>query len=536
MGPAEDDNQPDFRATGSEQGVTDTGLVDKLTDFRCEKVESAGTCLTAHLVSRSISRLHTMSLPDEKNPKDTFVIGESENEAHDGVKVPYHVDTERSVYVDSKRTWRSFFWSTLDVPKDEARFLTKLDLTLISASALGVMCRYLDQVNITNAFNSGMKEDLSLFGKELNYANAIWSAAYVFGQIPSNLLLTRVNAPLYIAFLEFAWTVFTFATAGVKDVNQLYVFRFFVGLFEAGHFPAVMYVCSSYYKPHELARRNTLIQVFTSVGPLFSGFLMAAVYAGLDGKSGLPGWRWMYMIFTEKEVELARARMPTEVKPYTGLFKWKDIKRWHTTWHVYLFPLFFTFLAQLGQSGGSMIFWVKSYNVTGKPPRFSVAEINIIPLGINIISIFATLVNSWVSDSLPGAARWPGMLFASVMAIIFPIALAATPVHPANIATRWALYYLTALSSTCAGITWTWVNETNRHDPEKRAYVSAMMNAFAYIFTAWVPIFTFPANLQPFIVTGNYITAGFGAAAAVTVLVIRHFYNRDLKTQSELKF
>lgn len=58
------------------------------------------------------------------------------------------------------------------------------------------------------------------------------------------------------------------------------------------------------------------------------------------------------------------------------------------------------------------------------------------------------------------------------------------------------------------------------------------MNAFAYIFTAWVPIFTFPANLQPYIVTGNYITAGFGAAAAITALVMRHFYNRDLRLQS----
>ena len=38
-----------------------------------------------------------------------------------------------------------------------------------------------------------MKEDLGLYGNELNYANAIWSAAYVFGQIPSNLLLTRVG-------------------------------------------------------------------------------------------------------------------------------------------------------------------------------------------------------------------------------------------------------------------------------------------------------------------------------------------------------
>ncbi|KAJ9157153.1 Major facilitator superfamily transporter [Coniochaeta hoffmannii] len=493
-----------------------------------------------------------MAQHHEKAVKNAFTVGENA-----AVVSGPPSEGEGSPYKEPKRTWKSVVWSSLDVPADEARFLTKLDLTLISTSALGVMCRYLDQVNINNAFNSGMKEDLSLYGNELNYANAIWSAAYVFGQIPSNLILTRVNAPYYIAFLEFAWTVFTFATAGVKNVTMLYVFRFFVGLFEAGHFPAVMYICSSYYKPHELARRNTLIQIFTQVGPLFSGFLMAAVFAGLDGVRGLEGWRWMYIvcgcislpcalwtliampqlpgrakanwIFTQKEVELARARMPTEAKFYSGLFKWKDIKRWHTTWHVYLFPFFFALASQWGQSGASMIFWVKSYNVKGKPARFSVPQINMIPLGINIITIIATLINSWVSDSLPGSARWPGMLFASTMAIIFPVALAATPVHPPHIATRWVLYYLTALAGTCAGLSWTFVNETNRQDPEKRAYVSAMMNAFAYIFTAWVPIFTFPTQRQPYIVAGNYITGGFGAAAFVTVLAIRHFHNRDLK-------
>ena len=74
--------------------------------------------------------------------------------------------------------------------------------------------------------DSGMKEDLSLYGNELNYANAIWSVAYVFGQVPSNLILTRVNVPLYIAFLEIVWTVFTFAHAGIHNTAQLYVFRF----------------------------------------------------------------------------------------------------------------------------------------------------------------------------------------------------------------------------------------------------------------------------------------------------------------------
>ena len=33
---------------------------------------------------------------------------------------------------------------------------------------------------------------------------------------------------------------------------------------------------------------------------------------------------------------MARARMPTEFRPLTGLFRWKDVKRWHMTWHAYL--------------------------------------------------------------------------------------------------------------------------------------------------------------------------------------------------------
>ncbi|AAW43354.2 pantothenate transporter, putative [Cryptococcus deneoformans JEC21] len=494
------------------------------------------------------------SLLDEKL-STAYVVGPDSNSG------PAEVPTPASeTYVPSKRTWKSYLWSTLDVPRREAIFLTKLDLTLISSAALGVMIRYLDQVNISNAFNSGMKEDLNLYGNELNYANAFWAAAYVIGQIPSNLILTRVNAPRYIAFLELAWTAFTFGTAGVKNTRTLYALRFFVGLFEAGHFPAVMYVCSSYYKPHELARRNTLIQVFTSVGPLFSGFLMAAVFSGLDGKQGWAGWRWMFIVcgcislpcalwtffampqlpgrakpnwlFSQEEIDIARARMPTEAKLYTGLFKWKDIKRWHKTWHVYLFPFYFLAAAQIGQAGSSMIFWVKSYNVSGQPAVFSVAEINIIPLGIYLITIVGALAASWISDALPGSSRWPLMVFAALVGVIIPAALGATPVHPANRGTRWALFYLTALSNTAAGVCWTYVNETSRQDPEKRAYVGAMMNAFAYIFTAFIPIFTFPTSKQPYVSTGMFATSGFAAAALLSALAIGYMDHRDKKKAS----
>lgn len=108
-----------------------------------------------------------MSQLNEKDAKNEIIVAESGGESPESAQV----GTDGQPYTEAKKTWKSFFWSSehprarrhkedglltdlaLDVPSDEARFLTKLDLTLISSSALGVMCRYLDQVNITNAFS-----------------------------------------------------------------------------------------------------------------------------------------------------------------------------------------------------------------------------------------------------------------------------------------------------------------------------------------------------------------------------------------------
>lgn len=41
-------------------------------------------------------------------------------------------------------------------------------------------------------------------------------------------------------------------------------------------------------------------------------------------------------VFTREEIQIIRTRMPTEIKPFTGLYKWKDLKNWHRTWHAFL--------------------------------------------------------------------------------------------------------------------------------------------------------------------------------------------------------
>lgn len=88
------------------------------------------------------------------------------------------------IHTKVKRRWFSYLWDTLDKSPEERRFLFKLDAVLLSFASLGYFIKYLDQVNINNAFVSGMKEDLNLFGNQLNYMQTCWTVGYVIGQIP----------------------------------------------------------------------------------------------------------------------------------------------------------------------------------------------------------------------------------------------------------------------------------------------------------------------------------------------------------------
>lgn len=112
----------------------------------------------------------SVSHPDEKPRGDT--LGSE--------------DASSSVTVQStpKRTWRSYLWDTFDKSPEERRFLFKLDAVILTFASLGYFIKYLDQVNISNAYVSGMKEDLGLYGNQLNIMTTTWTVGYVIGEIP----------------------------------------------------------------------------------------------------------------------------------------------------------------------------------------------------------------------------------------------------------------------------------------------------------------------------------------------------------------
>jgi len=130
---------------------------------------------------------------DETLDKDGGAAPASPTSSRDtppGVRPGNEVVRERP-----RATWKSYLWDTLDKSPEERRFLFKLDAVLMTFASLGYLIKYLDQVNIVNAFVSGMQEDLGLYSNELNYMIACWTVGYVVGEIPRHVL------PLACVFL-----------------------------------------------------------------------------------------------------------------------------------------------------------------------------------------------------------------------------------------------------------------------------------------------------------------------------------------------
>lgn len=153
----------------------------------------------------------------------------------------------------------------------------------------------LNSNNLSNAYVSGMKEDLNVVGNEYQTFTTMWTIGYVISQIPSQMICTRIRPSLWCPTWELIWVIVTFATAAVKTPHQLYICRFFVGLAEGTFYPAVHTILGGWYTKRELGKRASIFFASAFVGSMFSGYLQAALYTGMDGTGGLAGWRWLFI-------------------------------------------------------------------------------------------------------------------------------------------------------------------------------------------------------------------------------------------------
>jgi ACS family pantothenate transporter-like MFS transporter len=140
-----------------------------------------------------------------------------------------------------------------------------------------------------------MKEDLNVVGNEYQTFTTMWTIGYVLSQIPSQMICTRIRPSIWCPTWELIWVIVTFATSAVKTPHQLYACRFLVGFAEGTFYPAVHTILGGWYTKRELGKRASIFFASAFVGSMFSGYLQAALYKGMNGTAGLAGWRWLFI-------------------------------------------------------------------------------------------------------------------------------------------------------------------------------------------------------------------------------------------------
>ncbi|KAH6972289.1 major facilitator superfamily domain-containing protein [Ilyonectria sp. MPI-CAGE-AT-0026] len=460
--------------------------------------------------------------------------------------------------VAKPQTWKSYVWDTWELPAEERRLLFKVDAFVLTFASLGYFLKNIDQTNVNNAFLSGMKEDLSMYGNELVTSTSIWTVGYVVGQIPSNLLLTRVSPRWVIPSLEVGWGVATICTSAVKDYHSLYALRFLVGFFESGFYPGIHYLLGSWYTPREIGKRAMIFWLAGHIGGMFSGFLQAAAYKNLSGVHGYAGWRWLFIIdgvitlplavmgylffpnlpqdgkrtwwTTQKEHELSVERM--RVIGRAGKEPWTKakFKRILLSWHTYLLPILYV-IWNNGYPQQAMGYWLKSFNVDPPPvpgKSFSVPQINNLPLPTEGILIVMALIWGWLSDGPLKGARWPFMYIGAVITIILHALLLKMPLYT-NITGRMAVYWLAYMGLGAGPLILSWINEICSADTEKRALLVAMANDLAYVVQAVAPNFVWKTTNFPAAKKGYTWTLVLQVLLIVWTAIIQFLVARDKK-------
>ncbi|KAK3940242.1 major facilitator superfamily domain-containing protein [Diplogelasinospora grovesii] len=180
-------------------------------------------------------------------------------------------------------------------PAAEKRLLWKLDLTIFPILYIVYMMSFLDRINISNARIQGLPKDIDLSGNRFNIALFVYFIPYILLEVPSNMLIRRVRPSWYLGGLMFCWGIINMCMGFIKTYEALVVLRFFLGVFEAGVLPGIIYLTSMYYKRHEYQTRMSFLFSSTLVGGAFGGLLAYGI-AHLDGQKGYAAWRWIFII------------------------------------------------------------------------------------------------------------------------------------------------------------------------------------------------------------------------------------------------
>lgn len=176
----------------------------------------------------------------------------------------------------------------------EKRTLRRVSWRIVPFIMLLYFIAYIDRVNIGFAALT-MKEDLSFTASILGFGAGIFFWGYFLFEVPSNIVLHKVGARIWIARVMVTWGLISAGMAWVNSPTSFYVMRFLLGAAEAGFFPGIILYLSYWFPARH---RAGVTAFFMAAAPISTalGSPLSAALLEMNGVLGFKGWQWMFII------------------------------------------------------------------------------------------------------------------------------------------------------------------------------------------------------------------------------------------------
>jgi ACS family tartrate transporter-like MFS transporter len=176
----------------------------------------------------------------------------------------------------------------------EQRVLRKITLRIVPFVMLLYFVAFIDRVNIGFAALT-MNKDLGFSPTVFGFGAGIFFLGYFLFEVPSNLVLDKVGARIWIARVMITWGLISGAMAFVQGPSSFYALRFLLGAAEAGFFPGIILYLSYWFPARQ---RAAVTAIFMAAAPLSTvlGSPVSGALLEMHGMFGFSGWQWMFIV------------------------------------------------------------------------------------------------------------------------------------------------------------------------------------------------------------------------------------------------
>ena len=176
----------------------------------------------------------------------------------------------------------------------ETRTIRKLRMRIIPFVFVLMVIAFLDRINIGFAALT-MNKELAITSQQFGFLSGIFFFGYFIFEIPSNLLLHKIGARVWLARILISWGVVAMVTGFVQTAVHLYIVRFLLGLAEAGYYPGILLYLTYWFRQrqlgHTIALFVTSVPIASIIGAPLSGVILDHIHW-----FGISSWRWLLIL------------------------------------------------------------------------------------------------------------------------------------------------------------------------------------------------------------------------------------------------